>query len=78
VWAQATADALGARLEVAPDAGEAVGPALLALRTLGIDPARRPAATLEPDPGRGERLRRLLPHFRELSRAVAPILHELT
>jgi xylulokinase len=74
LWPQATADALGAPLEIAPDAGEAVGPALLALRALGIDPERRPAATLEPDQHRGERLRALLPPFRELSRTVAPIL----
>jgi xylulokinase len=77
LWAQTTADALGARLDVAPDAGEAVGPGLLALRALGIDPGRRPAAAIEADPLRGDRLRRLLPHFRELSRAVAPILHAL-
>jgi xylulokinase len=34
-WAQATADALGAPLEAVADAGEAIGPARLALRALG-------------------------------------------
>jgi sugar (pentulose or hexulose) kinase len=77
LWPQATADALGAPLEIAPDAGEATGPALLALRALGIDPERRPALTLEPDPGRGERLRALLPQFRALPGALAPILRAL-
>jgi xylulokinase len=76
-WAQATADSLGAPLEIAPDAGEAAGPALLALRAIGADPERRPVAMLEPDAGRGERYRALLPAFRELSAAVAPILHLL-
>jgi xylulokinase len=77
LWAQATADAVGARLEIAPDAGEAVGPALLALRALGIDPERGPSVTIEPDAGRGERLRALLPQFRALSGAVSPILRAL-
>jgi xylulokinase len=74
LWPQATADALGAPLEIAPDAGEAVGPALLALRALGADPERRPAAVVEPDPRRCERYRELLPAFRALSEAVAPVL----
>jgi xylulokinase len=65
-WAQATANALGAPLEVAPDAAEAVGPALLALRVVGADPDRPPAGVVEPDPREGERLRRLLPVFRRL------------
>jgi xylulokinase len=67
LWAQATADALAAPLEVAPDAAEAVGPARLALRAMGADPDRPPAHTVEPDPRGSERLRRLLPAFRALS-----------
>ncbi len=43
----------------------------------GVDPDRPPAAVVEPDPGRGERYRALLPAFRELSEAVAPILREV-
>ena len=77
LWPQATADALGAPLQIAPDAGEAAGPALLALRALGLDPERPPAAVVEPNPHRGERYRALLPAFRELSEAVAPILRTL-
>ena len=77
LWPKATADALGAPLEIAPDAGEAIGPALLALRAVGADPERRPTAVLEPDPSRGEHYRALLPAFRELSEAVAPILRTL-
>jgi xylulokinase len=77
LWPQATADALGAPLEIAPDAGEAVGPALLALRAIGADPERRPSAVIEPDPSRTERYRELLPAFRELARAVAPLLRAL-
>lgn len=77
LWPQATADALGAPLEIAPDAGEAVGPALLALRAIGADPERRPSAVIEPDPSRTERYRELLPAFRELSKVLAPILREM-
>jgi xylulokinase len=77
LWAGATADALGAPLEIARDAGEAVGPSLLALRAIGIDPAREPSLVLDPDPSRAERYRELLPAFRGLSAAVAPILREL-
>jgi sugar (pentulose or hexulose) kinase len=77
LWPQATADALGAPIEIAPDAGEAAGPALLALRAIGADPERPPAATLRPDPRRGERYRELLPAFRELAQAVAPALRAL-
>jgi xylulokinase len=77
LWPQATADALGASLEIARDAGEAVGPALLALRAVDADPERPPAAVLQPDPRRAERYRELLPAFRELSQAVAPVLRAL-
>jgi xylulokinase len=77
VWPQATADALGASIEIAPHAAEAVGPGLLALRALGADPERRPSAVLRPDARRSERYRELLPAFRELSEAVAPVLRGL-
>ena len=66
LWLQSTADALGAPLEIAQDSAEAVGPALLALHALGTEPARRVARTVHPDPGASERLRGLLPRFREL------------
>jgi xylulokinase len=77
LWAQATADALGATLDVAPDAADGVGPALLALRVLGADPERRTAGTVEPDPRGGERLRRLLPAFRDLGRLTSPVVQDL-
>jgi xylulokinase len=73
LWAQSTADALGAPLEIAPDAAEGVGPALLALRALGADPERRPAGVLAPDPRGSERLRRLLPAFRSLAGMAARV-----
>jgi xylulokinase len=77
LWLQATADALGAPLEIPPDAAEGVGPSLLALRALGLDTERRPVRTVMPDPRRSERLRGRLALFRELSRLVAPTVHEL-
>ncbi|MET0973743.1 MAG: FGGY-family carbohydrate kinase [Thermoleophilaceae bacterium] len=77
LWLQATADALGAPLEIPPDAAKGVGPSLLALRALGLDPERRPTRTVAPDPRRSERLRGRLTLFRELSRLVAPTVHEL-
>lgn len=77
LWVHATADALGATLAVAPNAAEGLGPALLALRTLGPAPDRPPAATVEPDGHSSERLRRLLPAFRDLSRQLSSIVHGL-
>ena len=73
VWLQATADAVGAPLEVAADAAEAVGPALLALRALGFDPQREPIATIEPDPVSAPRFASMLASFR----ALAPQATEL-
>ena len=77
-WLQATADAVGATLELPADAAEAVGPALLALRALGIDPERPPALRIEPDPARGRAFDRLLPAFRELNGLLAGPLRALT
>lgn len=77
LWLQATADALGVPLEIPPDAAEGAGPSLLALRALGIDIERRTARTVVPDPPASERLRGRLSLFRELSRLVAPTVHEL-
>jgi xylulokinase len=76
VWTEATADALGAPLEIAPDAVAAPGPALLALRMGGADPQRPPAATVEPDAERAGRLRRLLPAFRDLGSGVHDLFAE--
>jgi xylulokinase len=74
LWVRATADALAVPLEIARDAAEGVGPALLALRAVGADPERRPARTLEPDPRGAERLRGLLPAYRELARLTGGLL----
>lgn len=72
-WLQATADAVGAPLEVSANAAEAVGPGLLALRALGFDPQREPIATIEPDPVSAPRLASKLAGFRGL----APLAREL-
>jgi xylulokinase len=77
LWLQATADAVGVPLEIPPDAAEGVGPSLLALRALGFDIERRPARTVMPDAPTSERLRGRLSLFRELSRVLAPTVHEL-
>lgn len=74
LWAQATADALGAPLEIAADAAEALGPALLALRVMGADPNRPASGAVEPDPLGSDRLRRLLPAFRDLSDVTKGLL----
>jgi xylulokinase len=71
LWVEATADAVGAPLELPAHAGEAVGPALLALRALGVDPERPVAATVEPDPTRALHFDSMLPVFRGL-----PLLSE--
>jgi xylulokinase len=67
LWAEVTADAVGAPLEVAADAAEAVGPALLALRALGYEPKRPTADTIAPDPERARRFASRLPVFRALA-----------
>ena len=66
LWLQDTADAIGAPLDVAADAAEAVGPALLALRALGFDPEREPVRRVEPDAARAPHFDSLLVGFREL------------
>jgi xylulokinase len=76
VWTEATADALAAPLEIAPDAAAAPGAALLALRMTGADPQRPPVATVQPDPERAERLKRLLPAFRDLGERVQQLFAE--
>ncbi len=73
VWLEATADAVRVPLEVAADAAEAVGPALLALRALGFDPQREPIETIEPDPASASRFASMLATFRGL----APLAKEL-
>ena len=65
-WLQATCDALGARVEVTEHAGEAVGPAVLALRSIGLDPRIGIAATVEPQAERTRQYAKLYGRYREL------------
>jgi xylulokinase len=65
-WLRATCDALGAPVEVSEYAGEAVGPAVLALRSVGLDPKIGIAATVEPNAARTQRYKELSSHYREL------------
>jgi xylulokinase len=66
LWVAATADAVGAPLELPAHAAEALGPALLALRAVGFDPERPTAATVEPDSRRTRHFESMLPVFRGL------------
>ena len=65
-WLQATADALDAPLDVVADAGEAVGPALLALAAIGAPAQRAIERTVLPDPGRAGRFGVLYDAYRRL------------
>jgi xylulokinase len=76
-WARATADALGAPLDVTEHAGEAAAPARLALRALGHDSRPAIVETIEPDGRRHERFERLYPLYRRLHPVLAEIMHEL-
>ena len=71
LWLAATADAVGAPLEVAAGAGEAIGPALLALRSQGIDPPQRPGLVVEPNPVRSAHYEELHAWQRRLRPALA-------
>jgi xylulokinase len=77
-WLQATADALGAHLEVVKDAGEAIGPAALALDAIGhsYEPVFE-ARDIEPDMRRHERYREKLAIYRRLYPALREAMHDL-
>ena len=66
VWLQATCDAIGAPVEVSEHAGEAVGPAVLALRSVGREPAVGIAATVEPTAERTRLYGELYSRYRAL------------
>ncbi|MGH3011200.1 MAG: xylulokinase [Gaiellaceae bacterium] len=66
VWLQATCDALGAPVEVSKHAGEAVGPAVLALRSIGLEPAVGIAARVEPTAERTQLYDELYSRYRTL------------
>ncbi len=76
-WLRATCDALGAPLAVAAHAGEAIGPAVLALRAIGAEPWLEPVRAVEPDPARHERFERLYALYRDLHPALADAMHRL-
>ncbi len=76
-WAQATADALGAALEVCAWSGEAVGPAILALRGIGVDPDRPTERVVLPDPARQARFEELYEIYRGLHPLLAGAMDDL-
>ena len=77
VWAQDTADALGVPLDAIAYAGEAVGPAMLALSALGHDVEPQIERTIAPDARRHARYRELLDPYRQLYPALKDTLHRL-
>ncbi len=77
VWAQDTADALGVPLDVVAHAGEAMGPAMLALTALGHDVMPAIEKTIAPDARRHGRYRELLEHYRRLYPALKDTMHAL-
>jgi len=76
-WAQAIADALDETLEIVAHAGEAVPPALLALRAAGHDAAPRIERRVVPNSARHRRYLALHAIYRELYPKLAESMHEL-
>ena len=77
-WLQATADATGLELDVVAHAGEAIGPCDLALRSVGLPPVDRVAATVAPDADRARPASTALaPLYATLHPALAAVMHEL-
>lgn len=76
-WAQAMCDALGRPVEIVAHAGEAVAPALLALRALGHGTGPQIERVLAPDAARHARYARLYPIYRELYPRLADAMHSL-
>jgi xylulokinase len=76
-WAQDTADALGVPLDVVEHAGEAMGPAMLALAALGHEASPHVSRTIAPDPRRHARYRELLEPYRRLFPALRDTMHLL-
>ena len=73
----ACADALGRPLGVMPHAGEALGPAALALRATGVAWEPTPERVVEPDGARTARFAQLLPLYRAAYDGLAPTMHDL-
>jgi len=76
-WAQATADALGCKLEAIAHAGESIGPAALAMRALGEKFDAGIAKVIAPDQRRHARYRKLYRIYRGLYPALRNSMHEL-
>lgn len=76
-WRQAVADATGCELAVMAHAGQAVGPAALAWRALGRQPAANVDFVVTPEPRRQARYRALHGFYRDLYPALAGTLHGL-
>ena len=76
-WLGATSDALGVPVEVVAHAGEAVGPAVLALRSAGFDPPVELTVRVEPDPERTTLYRMLSGRYRGLYERLRPLVQEL-
>jgi xylulokinase len=76
-WLQATGDALGTPLVVAPHAGAAVGPARLALRAIGREPDLPPVEEVRPDAARHEHFGKLYGVYRDLHPALAGAMGRL-
>jgi xylulokinase len=76
-WTQAMCDAVGCPLEIVAHAGEAAGPARLALRALGHGVAPGIERVLRPDRWRHERYGRLFPIYRGLYPQLVSSMHEL-
>jgi xylulokinase len=76
-WLRATADALGAPLDVVAGAGDAVGAAHLALRSIGVEPTRPVERRVEPDSGRAARFDALYEVYRTLHPQLADAMRRL-
>jgi len=76
-WVQAVSDATGLALEVMAGAGEAVGPAVLAWRAMGVVVPSRIERRVLPDPRRRARYEALHALYRDLYPALAATLHGL-
>jgi xylulokinase len=76
-WLRATCDALGAPLAVAPFAGDAVGPACLALRAVGVEPRLPPAELIHPDACNHDRYQELYAVYRGLHPTLAEAMRRL-
>ena len=75
--AVAISNATGLILEVAAHAGEAIGPAVLALRALGRQVQAKIEKRIHPDAARHARYREMLGTYRALYPALADSLHAL-